>query len=1277
VSKRQLSQSQLAPYVPRLLIEWQTEEPEKPFREIEGTLVFADISGFTRMSERLARKGKVGAEEVSEVLNHIFSRLLAVAREDGGDLLKFGGDALLLLFSGPEHASGASHAAVNMRRTLRECGRLRTSAGLVSLRMSMGIHTGKFHFFLAGDSRRELIITGPAASQTVAMESAADAGDILLSPATAAALDGGLLEAMKAGGYLLRKAPTISPGKPDLAAPGSGLDLEAFVPVAIQRRVAAKLNEGEHRLVTIGFVRFGGTDALLARVGPSEVLGELDGLVRAVQEAAVDYEICFLGTDIDRDGGKVILTAGAPDSRGNDEERMLRAVRAIADGRYGLELRMGVNRGYVFAGDLGAPFARAYAILGDATNLAARLMQRAEPGQILATESVLALSATEFKVKALEPFMVKGKARPIVAYSVGSIAGSRKRDIGRQLPLIGRKLEMETLLAGLQSARQERGGLIELVGEPGMGKSRLLEELEAHSEGVAYLATACEQYESSTPYFAFRGLLRSLVGVEREENTRRAGALVSERLQADAPELAPWLPLLAIPMDLSVPSTRECDELQPAFRKGRLHQVVAEFIQKLLRRTAALVFEDVHWMDEASSDLLSYLCEVVVSKPWLICVTRRPQDTGFVPSADLPRMTIALEPLGAQASAALASAAAEEMPLPQQQVAAVAERAGGNPLFVQELVAASTTQEVSDVLPDSIEAVITSRIDRLAPGDRTLLRYAAVIGPSFSLDLLDRVVGGEAEGVTRTTTWDRLAEFTGRESPGSFRFRHALFRDVAYEGLSYRRRRQLHERVGEELEHERAGSAEELAELLSLHFHRAQRYDRAWRYSVVAGERAQAKFANVEAADFYRRALEAARHVGSIGATELKRTCEALGDVCELAGLYADAAGAYRDALRFSRKTAASEARLIQKAGVVRERTGRYAQALRWYSRGLRCIGTCARTESDRASRVELGLAYAGVRFRQGRYSKCIRWCQGVLQDAEVCSDKACLAHTYYLLAHSYSFLGRPESKRYHALALAIYEELANLVGQANVLNNLGVEAYFEGKWDESLALYQRSKGARQRTGDIVGTATATNNIGEILSDQGRLPEAEELFLEASRAWRGAHYPIGVALATSNLGRAAARGGRLDDARKLLDEAFRHFRDIGAASFVLETEMRIAETCILGGDHSTALRLATDTLESASRMSGTTVLQAALQRLRGYAVLRAGDPDEAHQCFKESLRLGRSVGADYEVALSLEGMARLARLRGGRSPGSYLAEAKSILQRLGVVSTPRIPLPGD
>jgi class 3 adenylate cyclase/tetratricopeptide (TPR) repeat protein len=1272
VKTHEETDSRLTPYLPRLLIEWQNEAPEVAFREIEGTLVFVDISGFTRMSERLARKGKVGAEEVTDVLNSTFSRLLAVAWEDGAGLLKFGGDALLLFFSGVGHISRACHAAVGMRRALRELGRLRTSAGLVHLRMSVGVHSGRFQFFLVGGSHRELIVTGPEASQTVAMESAANAGEILLSPATAAGLNGRLLGATKSGGYLLKKTPAVESMGPVPAVGETFPDLATFVPATIRRRVASGLDEGEHRQVTIAFVHFGGTDALLASTGPVELLRRLDELIRAIQAAVSEHGICFLGTDIDSDGGKVILTAGAPESSGNDEERMLRTLRAIADGRHGLELRIGVNRGHVFAGDVGATFRRTYTVIGDAVNLAARLMQRAEPGEVLTTGVVLKRSATLFDVKELPPFTVKGKARPVEAYSVGAIRGWAKTYTGQELPLIGREGEMGTLFSACESARKGDGAFIEVVGEAGIGKTRLVAELKTHCEGMAWLAVACEQYESSTPYFAFRRLLRGLVGIEPGEDATLASERLRRRVEVDMAELVPWLPLLATPMDLSVPSTRESDELEPAFRKAKLHQVVMALLTKLLPQPTLLVFEDVHWMDEASSDLLRYLHAGVAVRPWLICVTRRPQDTGFSPNVDLPRITMALEPLAPQAAAALATAAAGEMLVPQHQVAALAERAGGNPLFLQELVAASTVSGEAQALPETIEAVIASRIDRLAAPDRTFLRYAAVIGPSFSLDLLDRVLFGEGRDAEGMAALSRLAEFVHVEPSGAVQFRHALLRDVAYEGLPYRRRRDLHQRVGEELERDKG---DEQAELLSLHFHRAQSYDKAWSYSLIAGDRARAKFANVAAADFYRRALEVARQLDDIDPAELSRASEALGDVCELAGLYPDAARAYRGARLLARSDPPAACRLLLKEGVLRERAGKYTQALRWYGRGLRGIDAVEPSHCEKAIRVQLGLGYAGVRFRQSRYSECVRWCHEMLPDAESISDKASVAHAYYLLDHAYSFLGSSEGKRYRALALPIYEELGDLVGQANVLNNLGIQAYFEGNWDESLALYQRSKDARERAGDVVGAATATNNIGEILSDQGHLVEAEALFREALRVWRTARYPVGVALATSNLGRAAARGGRLDEASELLDVALRDFSEIGAKSFVLETEARIAENLIFGGHHAAALRWATDTLERASEVSGTVVLQATLQRLRGYAMLQANDPAGAQSCLEESLRLGRAAGAEYEVAMSLEALARLALAAGRASAGDFLAEARLIFERLGVVSTPQVPLP--
>ncbi|MGZ4307753.1 MAG: AAA family ATPase [Gaiellaceae bacterium] len=1253
----------LTPFVPRVVVDWLREAPEARHRRIEGSLAFVDISGFTAMSERLAQEGKRGAEEVVEVMNGVFARLLDVAYALGGGLLKFGGDALLLFFSGDEHAARACEAAFGMRAALHDLGPRQTSAGPVTLKMHVGVHSDAYDFFLVGESHRELLLTGHGVTRTVAMESGSEAGEILVSAETAATLPPELFGEAKNGGRLLDRAPGAE-GEEAPLPPLEGLGIAACVPAAVRRHLEGGHAEPEHRQASVGFIHVGAVDALLAERGAEEVAATLEELIVSAQRVADEHGVTFLETDVDADGGKIILLAGAPQTAGEDEERLLRTLVGIAGSNPPLPLRMGASRGRVFAGEVGAPFRRTYTILGNTAALAARLMARAEPGQLLTTGDVLERCRSAFETVELEPFALKGIEGPVTAFDVRGVAGAGETGQDQRFPFVGRERELTIVSAALGPVRMGFGNIVELIGEPGLGKSRLVEELQARAPDLRALTASCEEYEASTPYFAFRGVLGSLLGLSA--NGSAPGEL-RERVEELDPELLPWLPLLALPLDLHVEPTREVDELQPAFRRARLHGVVESLLAKLLDGPTLLVVEDAHWMDEASSELLRHLGSQVSSKPWLICVTRRPVEGGFSAAEGMPpipAMTIHLQPLSADEARELVGAAAAEGLL-QHEVSAITDRAGGNPLFLQELVVSSRAPG-DEALPESVEAVVATRIDRLPPGDRALLRYASVLGATFSADLVAEVLADDSEASDEA--WDRLAEFVERDpyTAGAFRFRHALFRDAAYGGLSYRRRGELHAKAGEAYERLELAGRGEFAELLSLHFFHAGDAGKAYRYSLAAGERAQEKFANVEAAAFFQRALEVAPEL-DLPAAELAAIWESLGDVSELAGLYADAEEAYGRA-----RTLDEQPRLLLKEGVIRERFGRYPEALQWYNRGLRSLDSLEPDERARM-RSELGLAYAGVRVRQGEFVDAAGWCKQVVEEAGAADNLPALAHAYYLMHLAYISNRSPERAALRGLALPIYEELGDLLGQANVLNNLGVDAYYEGRWQEALDLYERSKALRERIGDVVGAATITNNIGEIKSDQGYLTTASEIAEEACSVFETAGHRNLLTHALSNLGRIAAREGRLEDSRRLLHGARELAEEISAGGLLVELEARLAERSVLGGETEEALAGAAAALAAIERSGGGSLHHAFVHRVRGYALMQKGELDAAGEALRESLELARGADETYELALTLEAVARLAELR-GEDGAAEAKEAKTLLARLGVVSTPDVPV---
>ena len=1252
------------PYLPRLVLDWAAQEPADPWRELDGSLVSVDLTGFTALAERLQAKGRAGAEELVLAISGVFEGLIGIANRRGGDVLKFRGDALLILFSGDAHAERACRAASEMQWFIERTGDTMSSVGEVELRMSTGIYSGACHFFLVESTHRELVVAGPAASATIRLEDEAGAGEVLVSPATAAALGPEWLAGERGGAALLAL------GEPDAAAPPvfddsdrppSIPDLEPFVPLGLRSYLRLESGEAEHRQVTAAFVKFTGVEALLAQGGPAAVSEPLADLGALVGRVTSELGLTWLESDIDIDGGKLYLTAGAPSSTGADEERMLRALRAILDSESALTLRAGVHRGPAFAGDIGASTRRTYAVMGDTVNLAARLTARAEPGEILATGEVLERSRTRFETVA-QPFLVKGKERAITAYGVGARTGVAEEERAQELPVIGREQELVELRAAVDAARLRQGQVAELVGEPGIGKSRLVEELKTQAVGFTQLVARCDQYGMSVPYLPFRSLLRPLAGITEAESAAEAGERLKPWIEAVMPEFAPWLPLLAIPFDAEVPMTPETDEIEPAFRRERVFKTVEDFLLRVLVMPTLIVFEDTHWIDDASHSVLLHLVRSTAPRPWLLAITRRPQGLPFVDEPGDGLRLIELSSLREEDTARLALSAAGEIALSEELLGEVSKRSGGNPLFVRELVAATREGGVA-ALPETVETLITTRIDTLEPGDRFLLRNASVLGARFELDLLADVLADELADVGDLDRWRRLGEFVAWEGTNELRFRHDLFRTVAYEGLSFRRRREIHGRVGTALEQRAGDDAADLAPLLSLHFLHAEDYERAWRYSAAVGELAQRRSANVDAAELFQRALVAAEHL-ELPPVEVADVAEALGDVCELTARYEEAGEAYRLARELT-EDGLVRSRLMRKEGILRERLGSYPEALEWYGRGLEALDATAGDDGV-AGRVQLELATAGVKFRQGRFDEGVDWSARAAEHAELASDRAALGHAYYLLHLNRLSLGEKDEEHVR-LALSMLEEAGDLVLQSNLVNNLGIEAYYAGRWDEASELYRRSGELSGRAGDVVNVARAQNNEGEIVSDQGKLEEAEALFLEARRVWRAARYPLGIALATSNLGRVAARARRFDEALELLAEALTAFEALGSEALGHETQARRAECLVLGGRFQEALDVAPTVLEAAEE---NPLLYPLLERFHGYALVQARRADEAGARFERSLELARELEADYEVALTLEALART-----GLGGPEAETESQAILERLGVVSTPHVPLP--
>jgi class 3 adenylate cyclase/tetratricopeptide (TPR) repeat protein len=1252
----------LKPYAPKLLIEWIRDDPERRHLALDGSLAFVDISGFTALTERLARKGKIGAELMRDTLDGVFRALLDEAYDWGAGLLKWGGDALLLLFDGPGHPERACRAMWELQRTIERVGRLRVSGGTVTLRMSIGVSTGTIDFFTAGSVHRELLVAGPVATETVSIEAIADAGEIGLSRRLAALLDPACIGAPKEDALLLAAPPDVERMRAPDVGPVSGVTVASCIPIAARAHVLLERSEPEHRTITAAFIDMMDTDELLARLGPDAFAEALDERIRSIQEAALRHDVPFYETDIGKGSVKALLTAGAPSSTGHDEEQVLRTLREVMDRPGVLPMRVGVNTGKVFTGDFGPSYRRSYRVFGDAINTAARVMSRAEAGQILATEIVLDRSRTAFEAAPIEPFKAKGKAELVRASIVGSIVG-RKGERAAETPLIGRDQELRSLMSVLDDVHRGNGWVIELASAAGLGKSRLVRELIDRVGDVHVLHSRCEEYEASTPYYVFRALMRTALGLGAGADARTVERRLREVVERVEPGLVPWVPLLGILLGLEFPPTPKTRALDERFLRDTLADVAFRFFGSTLAGTPTLfIVEDAQFADEASSDLLRRTSHAASGLRYALLLTHSTPETSWAPFEEdgLRCLQLTMLPLTKGCAVEIVQQATDEQPLRPHDVELIAERSAGNVLFLFELLDTVRKTGTTDALPDSVEAVVAADIDRLAPPDRNVLRYASVLGASFDPDLLQTALRDEV--ILDDTLWERLRGLVNPDPDGGMRFRNTLVRDAAYEGLPFRRRRQLHGRVAEAIEVAPDAVGEE-AGSLAIHYSEARRHEKAWYYGRLAGDRARAVAASVEAARFYELALGSGRFVRGIKAEDRARVWVALGEARESAGLFDGAFSALVRATRLFAGDPVEQARVFKLRARTRTRKGAYGAALRETAAGLRLVDGLE-SPSARGVRATLTAVRSHQKAFQGHLREAIALAEIAVEEAERAGELEALGRAYAVLDESYRLLGEPENAVHELLGLEIYRNMGDtrMIGITEF--NLGAQAYAEGRWRDAVAWYERAQEDSASAGDRQNVAFVRASLGEVLVGIGQLDEAEAALTDARRALRASGDAPYALFTDTQLARVSLARGRADEAldtlRRLLGEA----EGIGHAAIALEVAVWFAEAATAAGYPQLAL----STLERATAEAGDEIafLAVPVDRARGAALIALGRLDEAEECLASALDEARRQAALYQEFLTLRVRAQLASVRGAEPDSEELREAARLAQLLMV-----------
>ncbi len=912
----------LASYVPALIkrrLAQQNVPITAPTAEdFPAAILFADISGFTALTESLAQLGPAGAEDLTALLNTYFGQLIDIITRHGGDVVKFAGDALIALWPTVDSLAAATAQAAYCGLSIQQRrNNFEVAPGIhLSLRLVLGagnllaMHLGGIF------SRWEFLIAGEPLTQIGAIAAQVSPGELALTPPAWELLTP-LAEGVPLRPAAMRLTRLPAPPADFLPPPAPASDtlpaagLRAYIPGAILTRLDAGHSGwlAELRRVTVLFINLPDLDYRMP-------LPQAQQIMATLQQAVYRYEGSINKLSVDDKGVTLLAAFGLPPL--SHEDDAARGVQAALDirrelSRLGLRTATGITTGRAFCGAVGNATRREYTMIGDVVNLSARLMQAAGDNILCDTATYLAArdsAALELLLgvdldgsgqvgdvtyfEALPPIRVKGKSHDIAVYRPGS--QSRMQVYPKAIPtrLVGRAAERTLLAEHLQALqRHERGSLFLIEAEAGMGKSQLVVDLlrQAHVIGGLTLVGAGSAIDQSTPYHPWRPVFQQLFSLDKLPPEKRRAHIMDQLVDLSPPDEEPGWPDLAPLLNLVLPLDWDDNDLTAQMsgkvRAENTGALLIGLLRGFARRSNSmdmpylLVLEDAHWFDSVSWELVLAAAEQV--QPLMLVLVTRPF-TGPPPEACLRLMALPglhhlrLAPLTETETATLVSQSFGGAAIPEALAQLIHRRGEGNPFFCEELAYAMREAGLIVIeagqcrlttagdnlnslnLPDTIQGVITSRIDRLTPSQQLTLKVASVIGRAFTYGALHDVhpIALEKDHLPQYLNRLNRLEITQLQSQDpspTYVFKQTITQEVAYNMMLFSQRRELHQAVAEWYERIYAADLSPYYSLLAFHWQQAKDIGRAVDYLELAGQQALHHFANEEAVQFFSQTL--------------------------------------------------------------------------------------------------------------------------------------------------------------------------------------------------------------------------------------------------------------------------------------------------------------------------------------------------------------------------------------------------------------------------------------